>query len=118
MCVYIYKTACVGLSANLSPYCGFGFIVVCLKGHLSKKNKNPYVKRYDAETVSVEKSYFSYSNIIYICKHFFQNIPIRVLKDYCSSLKVNSHVLSFSLCNTRSNDSIAFALADMLKVRY
>lgn len=44
-----------------------------------------------------------------------KNIPIHTLKEYCEALKANTHVVSFSLVNTRSNDAVAEALGDMLK---
>lgn len=45
-----------------------------------------------------------------------KNIPIRTLQDYCEALKVNTYVTSFSLVNTRSNDSVARAVGDMLQI--
>ncbi|XP_051896563.1 tropomodulin-2 isoform X2 [Pristis pectinata] len=45
-----------------------------------------------------------------------KNIPIPTLKDFAEALKKNSHLKKFSLAATRSNDPIAFALADMLRV--
>ncbi|KAK7825431.1 hypothetical protein U0070_012231 [Myodes glareolus] len=45
-----------------------------------------------------------------------RNIPIPTLKAYAEALKENSHVKKFSIVGTRSNDPVAFALADMLKV--
>ncbi|XP_069767261.1 tropomodulin-2 [Narcine bancroftii] len=44
-----------------------------------------------------------------------KNIPIPTLKDFAEALKKNSHLKKFSLAATRSNDPIAFALADMLR---
>ena len=49
---------------------------------------------------------------------YLQNIPIHTLKEYCESLKVNANVRSWKLASTRSNDAVAFAIADMLKVRW
>ena len=45
-----------------------------------------------------------------------QNIPIHTLKDYCESLKTNTYVTSWMLANTRSNDAVASAIAEMLEV--
>ncbi|KAH0503772.1 Tropomodulin-1 [Microtus ochrogaster] len=45
-----------------------------------------------------------------------RNIPIPTLKAYAEALKENTHVKKFSIVGTRSNDPVAFALADMLKV--
>ncbi|XP_051785878.1 tropomodulin-1 isoform X2 [Erpetoichthys calabaricus] len=45
-----------------------------------------------------------------------KNIPVPTLKAYAEALKSNSHVQKFSIVGTRSNDPVAFALADMLKV--
>ncbi|XP_069486463.1 tropomodulin-1 isoform X1 [Ambystoma mexicanum] len=45
-----------------------------------------------------------------------RNIPIPTLKSYAEAMKKNSHVKKLSLVGTRSNDPVAFALADMLKV--
>ncbi|XP_039247957.1 tropomodulin-1-like [Styela clava] len=45
-----------------------------------------------------------------------KNIPIHTLKAYCEALKTNTHVISFSLVNTRSNDAVAGAIGDMLKI--
>ncbi|XP_061428358.1 tropomodulin-1-like [Lethenteron reissneri] len=44
-----------------------------------------------------------------------KSIPIPTLKDYAEALKRNTHVASFSLAATRSNDPVALALADMLR---
>ncbi|XP_077331416.1 tropomodulin-1 isoform X2 [Lithobates pipiens] len=45
-----------------------------------------------------------------------RNIPILTLKAYAEAMKNNTHVKKFSIVGTRSNDPVAFALADMLKV--
>ncbi|KAJ8794503.1 hypothetical protein J1605_018956 [Eschrichtius robustus] len=45
-----------------------------------------------------------------------RNIPIPTLKVYAEALKENSYVKKFSIVGTRSNDPVAFALAEMLKV--
>ncbi|KAM4053815.1 tropomodulin-1 isoform 1-T1 [Anomaloglossus baeobatrachus] len=45
-----------------------------------------------------------------------RNIPILILKDYAEAMKNNSYVKKFSIVGTRSNDPVAFAFADMLKV--
>ncbi|XP_072889249.1 tropomodulin-2 isoform X2 [Hemitrygon akajei] len=45
-----------------------------------------------------------------------KNIPIPTLKDFAEALKKNTHLKKFSLAATRSNDPIAFALTDMLRV--
>ncbi|KAM8973773.1 tropomodulin-2-like isoform 2-T2 [Pelodytes ibericus] len=45
-----------------------------------------------------------------------KNIPIPTLKDFAKAMETNTHVKSFSLAATRSNDPVAIAFADMLKV--
>ncbi|XP_053127985.1 tropomodulin-2 isoform X2 [Hemicordylus capensis] len=45
-----------------------------------------------------------------------KNIPIPTLKDFAKALETNAHVKKFSLAATRSNDPVALAFADMLKV--
>ncbi|XP_077917625.1 tropomodulin-1 isoform X2 [Halichoerus grypus] len=45
-----------------------------------------------------------------------RNIPIPTLKAYAEALKDNSYVKKFSIVGTRSNDPVAHALAEMLKV--
>ncbi|XP_008070777.1 tropomodulin-3 [Carlito syrichta] len=45
-----------------------------------------------------------------------KNIPIPTLKDFAKALETNTHVKCFSLAATRSNDPIAVAFAEMLKV--
>ncbi|XP_041435895.1 tropomodulin-1 isoform X1 [Xenopus laevis] len=45
-----------------------------------------------------------------------RNIPILTLKDYAEAMKTNTHVQKMSIVGTRSNDPVAYALADMLKV--
>ncbi|KAE8632188.1 hypothetical protein XENTR_v10001468 [Xenopus tropicalis] len=45
-----------------------------------------------------------------------RNIPILTLKDYAEAMKTNTHVQKLSIVGTRSNDPVAYALADMLKV--
>ncbi|XP_053558678.1 tropomodulin-1 [Bombina bombina] len=45
-----------------------------------------------------------------------RNIPIPTLKAYAEAMKNNTHVKKLSIVGTRSNDPVAFALADMLKV--
>lgn len=44
-----------------------------------------------------------------------KNIPIHTLQQYCEALKKNTFVKSWSLANTRSNDTVATAIADMLE---
>ncbi|XP_016018204.2 tropomodulin-2 isoform X3 [Rousettus aegyptiacus] len=45
-----------------------------------------------------------------------KNIPIPTLKEFAKALETNTHVQKFSLAATRSNDPVAIAFADMLKV--
>ncbi|MBN3306156.1 TMOD1 protein, partial [Amia calva] len=45
-----------------------------------------------------------------------KNIPVPTLKAYAEALKDNSYVEKLSIVGTRSNDPVAYALADMLKV--
>ncbi|XP_044294523.1 tropomodulin-2 [Varanus komodoensis] len=45
-----------------------------------------------------------------------KNIPIPTLKEFAKALETNAHVTKFSLAATRSNDPVAMAFADMLKV--
>ncbi|XP_028562389.2 tropomodulin-2 isoform X2 [Podarcis muralis] len=45
-----------------------------------------------------------------------KNIPIPTLKDFAKALESNTHVTKFSLAATRSNDPVAIAFADTLKV--
>uniref|UniRef100_A0A8B9E856 Tropomodulin 2 n=1 Tax=Anser cygnoides TaxID=8845 RepID=A0A8B9E856_ANSCY len=45
-----------------------------------------------------------------------KNIPIPTLKEFAKALESNTHVKIFSLAATRSNDPVAIAFADMLKV--
>ncbi|ELV10621.1 Tropomodulin-3 [Tupaia chinensis] len=45
-----------------------------------------------------------------------KNIPIPTLKDFAKALETNTHVKYFSFAATRSNDPVAVAFADMLKV--
>ncbi|XP_053221727.1 tropomodulin-2 isoform X2 [Podarcis raffonei] len=45
-----------------------------------------------------------------------KNIPIPTLKDFAKALETNTHVMKFSLAATRSNDPVAIAFADTLKV--
>ncbi|XP_057578180.1 tropomodulin-3 isoform X1 [Hippopotamus amphibius kiboko] len=45
-----------------------------------------------------------------------KNIPIPTLKDFAKALEANTHVKYFSLAATRSNDPVAVAFADMLRV--
>ncbi|KAG8455011.1 hypothetical protein GDO86_001288 [Hymenochirus boettgeri] len=45
-----------------------------------------------------------------------RNIPIVILKAYAEAMKSNTHVKKLSIVGTRSNDPVAYALADMLKV--
>ncbi|KAK0139559.1 Tropomodulin-1 [Merluccius polli] len=45
-----------------------------------------------------------------------RNIPVPTLKEYAAALKENGVVERLSIVGTRSNDPVAFALADMLKV--
>ncbi|XP_015280965.1 PREDICTED: tropomodulin-3-like [Gekko japonicus] len=45
-----------------------------------------------------------------------KNIPIPTLKEFAKALETNTHVKHFSLAATRSNDPVAVAFADMLRV--
>ncbi|KAJ8001015.1 hypothetical protein DPEC_G00186420 [Dallia pectoralis] len=45
-----------------------------------------------------------------------KNIPVKTLKAYADALIENTAVERFSIVGTRSNDPVAFALAEMLKV--
>ncbi|XP_066539941.1 tropomodulin-4 [Hoplias malabaricus] len=42
------------------------------------------------------------------------DIPIPTLKEISHAMKRNTHVLSLSIVNTRSNDPVAYAIAEML----
>lgn len=44
-----------------------------------------------------------------------KNIPVKTLKAYADALTENTAVERFSIVGTRSNDPVAFALAEMLK---
>ncbi|NXN94222.1 TMOD4 protein, partial [Rhinopomastus cyanomelas] len=44
-----------------------------------------------------------------------KDIPISTLKDICEAMKTNTHVKKLSLVATRSNDTVANAVAEMLK---
>uniref|UniRef100_A0A8C6Y2W4 Tropomodulin 1 n=1 Tax=Naja naja TaxID=35670 RepID=A0A8C6Y2W4_NAJNA len=44
-----------------------------------------------------------------------KDIPIPMLKAYVEALKTNTYVKKFSIVGTRSNDPVAFALAEMIK---
>ncbi|XP_053560972.1 tropomodulin-4 [Bombina bombina] len=44
-----------------------------------------------------------------------KDIPISTLKEICNAMKSNTHVKKLSLVNTRSNDPVAYAVAEMLK---
>ena len=44
-----------------------------------------------------------------------KNVTIHQLKEYCEALKFNTSVKSWTLANTRCNDSVATAIADMLQ---
>ncbi|XP_075431802.1 tropomodulin-2-like [Ascaphus truei] len=45
-----------------------------------------------------------------------KNITIPTLKEFAKALETNTHVKQFSLAATRSDDPVAFAFANMLKV--
>ncbi|XP_029706773.1 tropomodulin-1 isoform X2 [Takifugu rubripes] len=45
-----------------------------------------------------------------------KNIPIKTLKSYAEALMKNTVVERFSIVGTRSNDPVAFAMAEMLRV--
>ncbi|XP_039324969.1 tropomodulin-2 isoform X3 [Saimiri boliviensis] len=45
-----------------------------------------------------------------------KNIPIPTLREFAKALETNTNVKKFSLAATRSNDPVAIAFADMLKV--
>ncbi|KAG2470830.1 TMOD2 protein, partial [Polypterus senegalus] len=45
-----------------------------------------------------------------------KNIPIPTLKEFSKAMEKNKHVKKFSLAATRSNDPVAAAFADMLKI--
>ncbi|KAM9294563.1 tropomodulin-4 [Gastrophryne carolinensis] len=44
-----------------------------------------------------------------------KDIPIPTLKEICEAMKSNTHIKKLSLVATRSNDPVAYALAEMLK---
>ncbi|XP_029000537.1 tropomodulin-2 [Betta splendens] len=45
-----------------------------------------------------------------------KNVPIPTLKDFAKAMEKNTHVQKFSLAATRSNDPIAMAFSEMLRV--
>ncbi|MBN3325273.1 TMOD1 protein, partial [Atractosteus spatula] len=45
-----------------------------------------------------------------------KNIPVPMLKAYAEAMKDNTYVEKLSIVGTRSNDPVAYALAEMLKV--
>ncbi|KFU87259.1 Tropomodulin-3, partial [Chaetura pelagica] len=56
------------------------------------------------------------SRLVEVNLNNIKNIPIPTLKEFAKALETNKHVKSFSLAATRSNDPVAVALADMLRV--
>ncbi|XP_044521099.1 tropomodulin-3 [Gracilinanus agilis] len=56
------------------------------------------------------------SRLIEVNLNNIKNIPIPTLKEFAKALEDNTHVTSFSLAATRSNDPVAVAFADMLKM--
>lgn len=45
-----------------------------------------------------------------------KNIPIHTLLDYCEAIKANTYITKWCLANTRCNNVVANAIADMLKI--
>ncbi|KFO83108.1 Tropomodulin-3, partial [Buceros rhinoceros silvestris] len=56
------------------------------------------------------------SRLVEVNLNNIKNIPIPTLKEFAKALETNTHVKNFSLAATRSNDPVAVALADMLRV--
>ncbi|XP_025052808.1 tropomodulin-3 isoform X1 [Alligator sinensis] len=56
------------------------------------------------------------SHLVEVNLNNIKNIPIPTLKEFAKALETNTHVKKFSLAATRSNDPVAVAFADMLRV--
>uniref|UniRef100_A0A8C8SM70 Tropomodulin 3 n=1 Tax=Pelusios castaneus TaxID=367368 RepID=A0A8C8SM70_9SAUR len=56
------------------------------------------------------------SRLVEVNLNNIKNIPIPTLKEFAKALETNTHVKNFSLAATRSNDPVAVAFADMLRV--
>ncbi|XP_061426701.1 tropomodulin-1-like [Lethenteron reissneri] len=69
----------------------------------------------DVDT-TLEKVKSNDSSVDEINLNNIQNIPVHVLKEYAEALKDNTHVKKFSIVATKSNDPVAFALAEALAV--
>ncbi|KAM3919267.1 tropomodulin-4 [Leptodactylus fuscus] len=56
------------------------------------------------------------SDLVEVNLNNIHDIPIPTLKEICEAMKSNTHVKKFTLVATRSNDPVAYAVAEMLKV--
>ncbi|KFV45588.1 Tropomodulin-2, partial [Tyto alba] len=65
---------------------------------------------------SLQRTKANDPSLIEINLNNIKNIPIPTLKEFAKALESNTHVKTFSLAATRSNDPVAIAFADMLKV--
>ncbi|XP_077115513.1 tropomodulin-4 [Ranitomeya variabilis] len=55
------------------------------------------------------------SDLVEVNLNNIHDIPIPTLKGICEAMKANTHVKQLSLVATRSNDPVAYAVAEMIK---
>uniref|UniRef100_A0A8D0GHI5 Tropomodulin-3 n=1 Tax=Sphenodon punctatus TaxID=8508 RepID=A0A8D0GHI5_SPHPU len=66
---------------------------------------------------SLQRIKDNYPRLVEVNLNNIKNIPIPTLKEFAKALETNTHVKNFSLAATRSNDPVAVAFADMLRVK-
>ncbi|XP_041427999.1 tropomodulin 4 L homeolog isoform X1 [Xenopus laevis] len=55
------------------------------------------------------------SDLVEVNLNNIKDIPVPTLKEICQAMKSNSHVTTLTMVATRSNDPVAYAVAEMLK---
>ncbi|OCT66561.1 tropomodulin-4 [Xenopus laevis] len=55
------------------------------------------------------------SDLVEVNLNNIKDIPVPTLKEICQAMKTNSHVTTLTMVATRSNDPVAYAVAEMLK---
>lgn len=91
---------------------GFSAVTKCvMKAAPASEPPNPT----DIEG-TLEKIQDNDENTTEINLNNIKNIPIHTLVDYCEALKANTYVTKWCIANTRCNNAVAGAIAEMLKI--
>jgi len=91
---------------------GFSATTKC-KMNAMPANEPPNPTDVEATLIKIQENE---SDLTEVNLNNIKSIPIHTLLDYCEAMKANTYITKWCLANTRCNNVVATALADMLKI--